>query len=35
MRPIRIAIVGFGKIARDLHAPAIVGRRRVVKPFGD
>jgi predicted dehydrogenase len=28
MRPIRIAILGFGKIAADQHVPAIVGNSR-------
>jgi predicted dehydrogenase len=28
MRPIRIAILGFGKIAADQHVPAITGKRR-------
>ena len=29
MRPIRIAILGFGKIAADQHVPAIRGNRRL------
>ncbi|HEX6071659.1 MAG TPA: gfo/Idh/MocA family oxidoreductase, partial [Sphingomicrobium sp.] len=28
MRPIRIAIIGFGKIASDQHVPAISGKSR-------
>ncbi|HEX8534510.1 MAG TPA: Gfo/Idh/MocA family oxidoreductase [Allosphingosinicella sp.] len=28
MRPLRIAIIGFGKIAEDQHVPAIAGNRR-------
>src|SRR5689334_14132607 len=28
MRPIRIAIIGFGKIAADQHVPSIVGNPR-------
>ena len=29
MRPIRIAIIGFGKIAADSHVPAIEGNERL------
>ena len=28
MKPIRIAIIGFGKIAADQHVPAIQGNGR-------
>lgn len=29
MKPLRVAIIGFGKIARDQHVPSIAGRDRL------